>query len=96
MGTTGVVIGSGRWVRFGLLVLAAVPVAAGATRLVELASRPPVVPLNPRIAASPAPAIIHITSGALYLLPGILDVVEHVIARRRFAPSRLASTMVGS
>jgi hypothetical protein len=34
---------------------------------------PPVLPVNPCIAASPAPAIIHITSGALYLLAGILQ-----------------------
>lgn len=73
MRTTGVAPGSGRWIRFGLLVLAAVPVAAGTTRLVELAGGPPVLPVNPRIAASPAPAIIHITSGALYLLVGILQ-----------------------
>jgi uncharacterized membrane protein len=73
MSTTGVAPGSGRWIGFGLLVLAAVPVAAGATRLVELAGGPPVLPVNPRIAASPAAAVIHITSGALYLLAGILQ-----------------------
>lgn len=73
MSTTGVAPGSGRWMGFGLLVLAAVPVAAGTTRLVELAGGPPVLPVNPRIAASPTSAIIPITSGALYLLAGILQ-----------------------
>jgi hypothetical protein len=32
-----------------------------------------VLPVNPRIAALPAPAVSHITSGALYLLAGILQ-----------------------
>jgi hypothetical protein len=56
-----------RWAAV-LLALAVVPVAAGATRLVELAGGPPVLPVNPRIAASPAAAVIHIARGALYLL----------------------------
>ena len=60
MGATGVVPGFGRWVRFGLLVLTAVPVAAGTARLVELAGGPPVLPVNPRIVGSPAPAVIHV------------------------------------
>ena len=67
--TTG--SGTGRWARFGLLLLATVPVVAGTTRLVELAGGPPVLPVNPRIAASPAPAVVHIVSGCLYLVAGV-------------------------
>jgi uncharacterized membrane protein len=85
MSATDLARGSGRWIRVGLLVLAVVPVAAGATRLVELAGGPPVLPVNPRIAAAPVVAIIHITSGSLYLLAGIL---QFSAAFRRRWPKR--------
>ena len=60
----------GRWVPFALIALGAIPVVAGTLRLSELAGGPPVLPFNPRIAASPLPAVIHVASAIPYLLLG--------------------------
>jgi uncharacterized membrane protein len=54
----------------GLVALGTIPAIAGALRLLELAGGPPVLPVNPRIAASPAPAVIHVTCAIPYLLVG--------------------------
>jgi uncharacterized membrane protein len=63
-------IREGRWIPFALLALGAIPVIAGALRLVELSGGPPVLPVNPRIAASPAPAVVHVLSAISYLTVG--------------------------
>jgi hypothetical protein len=93
MSATDLARGSGRWIRVGLLVLAVVPVAAGATRLPELA-----------LAAAAGTQVLFAErvfgdverSGGVVLGAGRainLAVVEHVIGRRRVAP---ASAMVVS
>jgi len=61
---------SGRWLPFALIALGGLPVVAGTLRLAELAGAPPVLPLNPRIAASPAPVVIHVAAAILYLVVG--------------------------
>jgi uncharacterized membrane protein len=73
---------SGRWLPFALIALGAVPVIAGTLRLAELAGGPPVLPFNPRIAASPAPAVIHVASAILYLVVGAFHFAPPV--RRRW------------
>jgi hypothetical protein len=87
MDTPAVTSEPGRWIRFGIRVLAAVPVAAGTTRRVELVGGPSVLPVNPRFVASPAPAIIHITGGALHLLAGIVQFSAAI--RRRWPTGRV-------
>jgi hypothetical protein len=88
MSKIGVSIGSGRWVRLGLLALAVVPVAAGASRLVELAGGPPVLPVVGDGELSSGLAL-----GAGWVIN--LAVVEYVIGRHTVELSRPAATMVG-
>ena len=61
---------SQRWVPLALIAIGALPVVAGTLRLAYLAGGPPVLPLNPRISASPAPAVIHVISAIPYLVVG--------------------------
>jgi uncharacterized membrane protein len=74
--------GSSRWLPFALLALGAVPVFTGTLRLSELAGAPPVLPFNPRIAASPVPAVIHVASAIVYLVVGAFHFAPPV--RRRW------------
>ncbi len=62
--------GTGRWLPVALLALGALPVVAGTLRLSELAGAPPVLPFNPRFAASPVPAVIHVASAIVYFVVG--------------------------
>lgn len=71
----------GRWRPFALVALGAIPVIAGTLRLSELAGGPPVLPFKPRIAASPAPAVIHVASAILYL--GVTAVRRHDFAEHQ-------------
>jgi hypothetical protein len=53
-----------------LIGLAVIPVVAGTLRLVEVFGGPSTLPDNPRIAASPAPVVVHIIGGGLFLAVG--------------------------
>ena len=46
------------WVPFALAALVVVPAIAGSLRLVELAGGPHLLPVNPRVTASPVPLVI--------------------------------------
>ncbi|MDQ6686772.1 MAG: DUF2306 domain-containing protein [Actinomycetota bacterium] len=61
---------TGRWVPVGLVALAAIPVLAGTTRLVEILGGPELIPTDPRFAASPAPVLVHVTAAIGYALLG--------------------------
>ena len=61
---------AGRWVPVGLLALAAIPVLAGTTRLVEILGGPELIPRDPRFAASPAPVVVHVAAAIGYALLG--------------------------
>lgn len=60
----------------GLLLLCAVPVAAGFARLVMLASTDP-TPGNIRFFAAPAPVVIHILTACLYAVLGVFQFVPN-------------------
>lgn len=62
-------------------VLSAIPVTAGALRLMQLAGGPDLIPADQRISEAPAPVIIHIVGSAVYLLLGALQFVPAL--RRR-------------
>jgi uncharacterized membrane protein len=53
-----------------LLVLSAIPVAAGAFRLTQLAGGAAITPANARFFASPLPVALHIVSASLYAILG--------------------------
>lgn len=61
---------TGRWVPVGLVALAAIPVAAGTARLVEMLGGPELIPQDPRFAASPAPVVVHVAGAIGYLVLG--------------------------
>lgn len=64
-----------------LIALLAIPLTAGAARLVELAGGPQVIPSDARFTASPLPVIVHIVGAAVYALLGALQFAPKVRER---------------
>jgi uncharacterized membrane protein len=56
-----------------LVVLSAIPLAAGALRLLQLAGGPAVIPADHRFAGFPLPLVVHIVGATTYALVGILQ-----------------------
>ena len=88
----------------GLLVLSAVPVIAGASRVTELASGADATPANARVLAVPLPVVVHIISASLFCLLGALQFHRglrrrrprwHRIAGRVLVPCGLAAAVTG-
>ena len=74
---------SGWRAQVGLLTVAAIPVVTGTLRLIEVFGGPHIMPANPRIAASPAPVVVHIVGGGLFLIGGAFQFSARL---RRRAP----------
>jgi uncharacterized membrane protein len=53
-----------------LLLLSAIPLAAGAVRLTQLAGGAAITPANARFFASPLPVVLHIVSAFVYAILG--------------------------
>ena len=66
----GAKAGSGGWLVAALLVLSAIPLAAGAFRLTQLAGGAAITPANARFFASPVPVVLHIVGAAVYAILG--------------------------
>jgi uncharacterized membrane protein len=63
--------GGSSWrVPLALLVLSLIPVISGSLRLIEAAGGPQLMPVNPRIDASPAPLVVHVLAAAIYAVLG--------------------------
>jgi hypothetical protein len=63
--------GSAEWlVVAALLVLSAIPMAAGAFRLTQLAGGAEITPANARFFASPPPVMVHIVSASVFAILG--------------------------
>jgi uncharacterized membrane protein len=58
------------WVPVALVALSLIPAISGTLRLVEVFGGPHLMPENPRIAASPAPVVVHILSVIPYAVLG--------------------------
>ncbi len=58
------------WVPFALVAAVVVPAIAGSLRLVEMAGGPHLIPVNPRMTASPAPVVLHIVCAVSYAVLG--------------------------
>ncbi len=58
-----------------LIALSAVPLTAGALRLVQLSGGPAVIPADDRFAGFPAPLVVHIVGAALYAVVGVFQFV---------------------
>ena len=66
----------------GLLLLIAIPVAAGVFRLTQLAGGAEITPENARFFASPVPVVLHIVSVILYSVLGPFQFVPGLRQRR--------------
>src|SRR4051812_48930683 len=62
--------GAARWRIAGLLLVSAVPLAAGAFRLTELAGGAAITPANARFFAAPLPVVLHILGAGVFALLG--------------------------
>ncbi|HMQ33605.1 MAG TPA: DUF2306 domain-containing protein [Chloroflexaceae bacterium] len=85
--------GSSRWVVAGLILLSAIPLAAGAFRLGQLAGGAAITPANARFFASPLPVVLHIVSVTVYALVGAFQFVPG-LRRRRHGWHRAAGLLV--
>ena len=65
-----------------LLALSAIPLAAGAFRLAELAGGAAVTPANARFFAAPLPVVVHIACAAVYALLGAFQFAPGFRRRR--------------
>lgn len=61
------------WVPVVLVVLVAIPAAAGVARLVELAGGPQGLPAKPHVTESPLPLVLHILAALPYAVLGALQ-----------------------
>lgn len=59
----------------GLYLLAAIPLAAGTLRLVQLSGGPDLIPADPRFDAAPAAVVLHIVASAVFALLGVLQLL---------------------
>jgi uncharacterized membrane protein len=76
-----------------LVALSAVPLTAGALRLVDLAGGPEVIPANHRYDSFLLPLVLHIVGAAVYALVGILQFVPR-FRRRHWAWHRRAGRVL--
>jgi len=65
-----------------LVVLSLIPAISGTLRLVEVFGGPHLMPENPRIAASPAPVVVHILSVIPYAVLGAFQFSARLRRRR--------------
>jgi uncharacterized membrane protein len=69
------------WLVIGLILLSAIPLAAGAFRLNQLASGAEITPANARFFASPLPVVLHIVGAGVYALLGAFQFVSRLWQR---------------
>jgi len=65
-----------------LVVLSLIPAVSGTLRLLEVFGGPHLMPENPRIAASPAPVVVHILSVIPYAVLGAFQFSARLRRRR--------------
>jgi uncharacterized membrane protein len=78
-----------------LIALSAVPLAAGAARLVQLAGGPAALPADPRFAGQALPVVVHLLGVATYVLVGALQFVPR-FRRRHLTWHRRAGRVVAA
>jgi uncharacterized membrane protein len=77
----------------GIFALSAIPLAAGAFRLAELAGGAAITPANARFFAAPLPVVLHIVGAAVYALLGAFQFAPE-FRRRRPGWHRAAGRLV--
>ncbi len=87
----------GEWgVPVALVVLCAIPLAAGAVRLVTLAVGAEITPENERFFAAPLPVVLHIVAAAAYIVLGAFQFVPSLRRRKPGWHGRVGRLLVGS
>jgi uncharacterized membrane protein len=81
------------WVPLALVAVVLLPALAGCLRLVELAGGPQLIPVNARMAASPAPVIVHIVCAVAYAVVGAFQFAPR-FRRRRLGWHRVAGRVL--
>jgi uncharacterized membrane protein len=75
--------GSAAWlVPAALILLSVIPLAAGAFRIIQLASGAEITPANARFFASPLPVVLHIVSASVYAILGAFQFMTGFRRRR--------------
>ena len=85
--------GGGWSVAVGLVLLSAIPLAAGTLRLVQLAGGPEILPADDRFDAVPVALLVHIVGSAVFALVGALQFVAR-FRRRHWAWHRRAGRVL--
>jgi uncharacterized membrane protein len=89
--------GGSSWrVPLALVVLSLVPVISGSLRLIEAAGGPQLMPVNPRIGASPAPLVVHVLAAALYAVLGAFQFPARLRRRHPGWHRRSGRILVGA
>lgn len=79
----------------GLVALSAIPLTAGALRLIQLSGGPALMPAEDRFAGFPTALVVHITGAAVFALLGIAQFVPR-IRHRHHAWHRRAGRVVAA
>lgn len=89
--------GTSSWlVPAALVALSLVPLTAGTLRLVDVFGGPQVLPVNPRIDASPVPVVLHVLAAAVYALGGAFQFSARLRRRHREWHRRAGRVLVGA
>ena len=83
-------------VPLALVVLSLIPLVSGSLRLVEIAGAPQLMPVNPRIDASPAPLVLHVLGAAVYALLGAFQFSARLRRRHPDWHRRSGRILVGA
>jgi uncharacterized membrane protein len=89
--------GGSSWsIPLALVVLSLIPVISGSLRLIEAAGGPQLMPVNPRIGASPAPLVVHVLAAALYAVLGAFQFPARLRRRHPGWHRRSGRILVGA
>lgn len=78
----------------GLLAISVIPLVAGSLRLLAIAGGPELLPVNPRIDASPAPLVVHVLGSAVYVVVGAFQLPARIRRRHRTWHRRAGRVLV--
>jgi uncharacterized membrane protein len=88
--------GSSWRVPLALVALVVIPMIAGTLRVIEIAGGPLLLPENPRIAASPAPLVVHVVAAGVFAVFGALQFPARLRRRHRAWHRRSGRVLVGA
>jgi uncharacterized membrane protein len=88
--------GSSWRVPLTLVALSLIPVISGSLRLIEAAGGPQLMPVNPRIDASPAPLVVHVLAATVYAVLGAFQFPARLRRRHPSWHRRSGRILVGA